>query len=227
MRRIFHNRDNAAAVVGVRTFLYMRQRFDRKAGFHERFIAVMTQADRKGELALCQSVGDLAEILTDEQLLLYELREIIFAFDFPEERPSVLSGAGMARIEKSDSSFPLGVQQIFKGANFLWLYLTGVIPKRLAGIALKGIDITLRLDVVLPDVATPPVLRIFDFRQNHVRLKIIRRSGSGHAYRRSPTGHQHVKIMHTGLIFVDNPRHVFRTAARKQLRSDAELFFEF
>src|SRR5439155_7586296 len=138
---IFHNRDDTAAVVGMRTFLYMRQRFDRKAGFHEWFITVMTQADRKRELALCQSIGDLAEVLTDVQLLLCELRKIIFAFDFPEERPSVLSGAGIARIEKSDSSFPLGVQQIVKGANFLWLYLTGVIPKRFAVIALKGIDI--------------------------------------------------------------------------------------
>ena len=97
----------------------------------------MTETDRKGELALRQAFGKLPLILSDKEILLCELAEKFFPFDFPQKSPRVLSRARIARIEKPNSALPFRVQQIFKRANLLELDLTCVIPKGLAGVTKK------------------------------------------------------------------------------------------
>ena len=95
---ILHDRHHPATVVGVGTFLEIGNRFDRQPGFYKRFVTVMTEADREGELAFRQTFGKLPLILSDKEILLRELAEKFLPFNFPEKSPRVLPRARIARV---------------------------------------------------------------------------------------------------------------------------------
>jgi len=114
----------------------------------------MTEADREGELSFRQTIGNLPLILSDKEILLRELTEKFFPFNLPEKSPRVLPRTRIARIQKPDPTLPFGVQQIVKRANLLRLYLTRVIPKGLAGVTEKGIDV--RFVLTLSSQMWPP-----------------------------------------------------------------------
>src|SRR4029077_5481983 len=226
MGRILHDRHHPAAIIGVGTFLETRNRFDRQAGFYKRVVTVMTEADRERELSFRQTIGNLPLILSDKEILLRELTEKFFPFNLPEKSPRVLPRTRIARIQKPDPTLPFGVQQIVKRANLLRLYLTRVIPKGLAGVTEKGIDVPLRADVILPDVPAPPVFRIFHFGQDHVRLKIIRRPSCNHRKRRGSPGHKDIEVTDAGAVLFYDARYILRTPAGKKLYVDTKLLFE-
>ena len=80
-----------------------------------------------------------------------------------------MAGAGVARIENGDFTFPLGMQQIVIRADLFRFHQFRALCQRIvAGEGFEGIDKPFAALVVAPDVAAPPLFGIFDFRQNHI-----------------------------------------------------------
>ena len=134
--------------------------------------------------------------------MLRQFAKVFFAFDLPEKSPSVLSRAGIPRIEKPNPAFPFWVQQIVKGAKLLCFCLAGVVPEGLARVAEKSIDVTFRANVVLPDMPAPPVFRFSDLGQDHVWLEIVRRSGGHHGKRCRSAGYKHIEVTDTRAMLI-------------------------
>jgi hypothetical protein len=51
----------------------------------------MTETDRKRQLSLRETIGDLPLVSTDEEILLHEFGKKFFPFNFPEKSPGVLA----------------------------------------------------------------------------------------------------------------------------------------
>src|SRR5262249_48981229 len=183
----------------------------------------MAEADRKSKLALGEALGELPLVLRDQQIVLRELLQIVFAFDFPEKGPGVLTRAGIARIEEADASLPLCIQKVVVRAQLVLADERRVVPESFARVALKGVGIFLRADVVLPDMSAPPVFPIARLRQYHIRKHVPGGAGGNHRERRRAAGDEEVEIAHAGRVLADNPVGVLRTAARRKLQRNFEF----
>src|SRR5262249_61877906 len=123
MRRILHHCDDTAAIVSVSSFFDSRHRFDRQPRFYERFVAVMTQTNRKSELALGQTFGKLPLALTDQKVLLREPTEKFFSFNFPKQTPNILSSPVILGAKQPATALPLGIGKIIQRPTFFAFHL--------------------------------------------------------------------------------------------------------
>src|SRR5437773_1948684 len=102
----------------------------------------------------------------NEQVLFSKSLQKFFAFIFHQEAPESLARAGDARLEETKLSSPLRIQQIIVRGNLSRLYQIGIVKWRYRKIRRERIDKPIRFNVVLPEMASPPLARVFDLWKN-------------------------------------------------------------
>src|SRR5207237_1612332 len=130
MRRMFHHRHGAEAVASTHAFLDGHQRLYGQARLDVWIDATLRNSKTDGERALGQSVRNLLAVAADEQILLGELLQEVFAFDFHQEAPESLARARHARLKKSNLALPLRQQKVVIGAELSRLDQIGVVKRR-------------------------------------------------------------------------------------------------
>src|SRR5437867_5979710 len=227
MRRALDDPDHAGAVARRRAFFQRWKLFDRQVGDEEALEGVEADAQADGEFALCQGIGQLTLIPAYKEILLDELPKVALSFDIPEKRPDGLARAGSPRVEKSDLTLPLGIQEVVQRAQLVGFGQVGIVPEAAgAGVGDERIEEAFRFDVILPDVSSPPIFLFPYLGQNQIGLQRLDHPILDKRLIGARSADEGVEVFNSGFVFRGDPAGVLRTSCYQQLHIDAEFRLE-
>src|SRR5918996_1112265 len=151
-------------------------------------------------------------------MLLGELLQKIFALYFHQEAPEPLPGARDTGLEKSDFPFPFGTQQVVIGTDIGGLDQIGVVKRRRGKIRDKGIDETVRFQVVFPKMTAPPLARVLDLRENQSVQKRREHIFVGKRLQGARPAMENVEVTNAGFELRHGPRSVLRPGSGKEFQ---------
>src|SRR3989338_34971 len=219
MRYVFLYRAMAAARAGVEPLLRRVHRPDGQPGLDEWLVDIIGETDRERRLAFCHRLRQLTLVAADDHILGDELSEIFFPLHGPEEAPRGIARAGNAGIEDRNFPLPLGPQEIVIRRYLFRPHNIGIPPHRLGNVGLKHIDMPPRF--VRPYMASPPLFRVPDLRQEHQRSDRIQKSfGQKAGNDRVGAADMDVEVVNARFLFRNDLFYVARTAPRYQLQID-------